>query len=112
VTVVGRRRLLVIVNVDMEPQPYFRLERAIVEAGQQFGLVRGFTPPQAVAGLGLDASWFPDQSKLMTTDGTRLISATVLWPRAGQRRSRDLAVVAARHYLGKLQPNAADPNGT
>jgi len=97
----------VIVNVDGSPQPYARLERAIVEAGQQFGLLRGFAAPVAVPNLGLDASWFPDTHEVMTTDGTDLITATVSWPHAQQSRRRALATVAARAYLGKLNRKAA-----
>jgi hypothetical protein len=98
--------------VDSSPQAYQRLERTIVEDGQQFGRTRGFTPPQTVPKLGLDAAWLPDQSKLMTTDGTRLITVTVQWRGVGLRRQRTLAAGAARRYLGPLEPKAADPNGT
>lgn len=101
-----------VANVDTAPQPYERLERTIVEDGQQFGQTRGFTPPQTVPRLGLDASWLPDQAKLLTTDGTRLISVSVAWPGAGQTRRRALADAAARPYLGPLQPKAADPTGS
>ena len=43
------RRVLVVVNVDSSPQPYSRLERTIVEDGQQFGTERNFTPPQTTS---------------------------------------------------------------
>ncbi len=91
-----------VVNVDSSPQPYARLERAIVEAGQQFGVVRGFAAPVTVPKLGLDASWFPDLHDVMTTDGNALITATVSWPHVSQARRRALATIAARAYLGKL----------
>ena len=71
------KRLTVIVNVDSSPQPYARLERAIVENGQQFGTKRTFTPPQTVPHLGLDASWFPDLDQLLTSDGHVLITIDV-----------------------------------
>jgi hypothetical protein len=106
------RRVGVVANVDTAPQPYERLERTIVEDGQQFGQTRGFTPPQTVPRLGLDATWLPDQAKLLTTDGTRLISVSVAWPGAGQARRRALADAAARPYLGRLQPKAAIPTGS
>jgi hypothetical protein len=101
VTLAGRPVGLV-VNVDGSPQAYPRLERTIDEAGQQFGLVRGFSPPVTVPKLGLDAAWFPDTHVVMTTDGTNLISATVSWAHASQAQRRALATVAARAYLGKL----------
>jgi hypothetical protein len=100
--VVAGRKVAVVVNVDSSPQPYARLERAIVEAGQQFGAVRGFTPPVTVPKLGIDASWFPDSRDVMTTDGNALITATVVWPHASQARRRALATAAARAYIGKL----------
>jgi hypothetical protein len=105
----GRRRVVLVANVDTSPQPYGRLERAIVEAGQQFGTVRTFAPPQTVSHLGLDASWFPDLSELMTTDGRALITVTVKWPRAPQRRQRELAAAVARTYLGPLDAKLAKP---
>ncbi|HEY8762867.1 MAG TPA: hypothetical protein VIM18_01630 [Solirubrobacteraceae bacterium] len=92
-------RLRVVVNVDGSPQAYQRLERTIVEDGQQFGTVRSFAAPIAVPGLGLDAAWVPDQSSLITTDGRRLISVRVSWAARGAPR-RALAQALARRYLG------------
>jgi len=103
------RRVVIVANVDTSPQPYGRLERAIVEAGQQFGTVRTFAPPQTVSHLGLDASWFPDLSEVMTTDGRALITVTIQWPRAPQRRLRALAAAVARTYLGPLDAQLAKP---
>jgi hypothetical protein len=105
--VVAGQRVGVVVNVDGSPQPYARLERAIVEAGQQFGVVRAYAAPVTVSKLGLDASWFPDSHEVMTTDGTNLIAVTVSWPHVSQSRRRGLAEVAARAYLGKLNRKAA-----
>jgi hypothetical protein len=107
----GARRVLVVVNVDSSPQPYQRLERTIVEDGQQFGTERNFTPPVTVPKLGLDAAWLPDQAKLLTTDGRSLITVTVAWP--GQKRARQLALaeLMARRYVGKPIPNGAVPTG-
>ena len=101
-----------IANVDNGPQPYFRLERTIVEAGQQFGAVRTAAPPQSVTGLGLDAAWFPDEMKLMTTDGVRLITVTINWPGTSGARRRALARATARDYLGPLNRKAAEPSGS
>jgi hypothetical protein len=106
------QRVKVVANVDSAPQAYFRLERTIVEAGQQFGAVRTFAAPVHVPHLGLDASWFPDQDQLMTTDGHRLITVTVSWRAVKARRRISLAAAVARRYLGKLDPKAAEPAGS
>jgi hypothetical protein len=99
------------VEVDTAPQAYAVLERTAEEAAQIFGPVRFDTAPQDITGLGIDAQWFPAQQHLMTTDGVRLITATVDWPSARQSRRRALAEVAARPYLGRLRPKDAKPIG-
>lgn len=104
---VAGKKVWVVVNVDTSPQPYARLERTIVEAGQQFGLVRGFAAPVTVRKLGLDAAWLPDAHQVITTDGNALISATVAWPGGRQAQRRALATIAARAYIGKLNRKAA-----
>ncbi len=91
-------KLRVVANVDSSPQPYSRLERTIVEDGQQFGTVRSFAAPVAVDGVGLGAAWLPDQDTLITADQRRLISVKVSW--TGSRRPRQaLAAALARQYL-------------
>jgi hypothetical protein len=90
--------LRVVVNVDSSPQSYTRLERTIVEAGQQFGTVRSFAAPVAVDGLGLGAAWLPDQDRLITADQRRLISVKVSWT-GSRRHRRALAAALARRYL-------------
>jgi hypothetical protein len=100
-------RVTVIVNVDSSPQPYARLERAIVEAGQQFGTKRTFTPPQTVPHLGLDASWFPDLDQLLTSDGHVLLTIDVHSPSITAADRRDLATALARVYLGIADPALA-----
>lgn len=104
-------RVSVVVNVDSSPQPYQRLERAIDEAGQQFGTQRTYTPPLTVPKLGLDAAWMPDQSQLLTTDGRSLLSITVAWRGEKQARQIALATLVARRYLGKPIPKSAVPTG-
>jgi hypothetical protein len=99
------------VEVDTAPQAYAVLERTAEEAAQIFGPVRFDTAPQDITGLGIDAQWFPAQQHLMTTDGVRLITATVDWPSARQSRRRALAEVAARPYLGRLRLKDAKPIG-
>src|SRR5438270_13423160 len=41
----GERPVQVTVNLDNGPQPFFRLERAAVEASQQFGTERLYAAP-------------------------------------------------------------------
>jgi hypothetical protein len=86
-------------NVDTAPQPYYVLERATVEATQVFGPARMAATPLVVTGLGLEATWFPDYTQLMSTDGTRLITASISWRGASQARERALAKAVSRAYL-------------
>jgi len=97
----------VVVNVDSSPQPYARLERAIVEDGQQFGTKRTFAPPQSVAHLGLDASWVPDLGQLLTSDGHVLVTVEVHASRLPVAARRALAIALARAYLGANDPALA-----
>jgi hypothetical protein len=97
----------IVVNVDSSPQPYARLERAIVEDGQQFGTKRTFSPPQTVPHLGLDASWVPDLGQLLTTDGHVLVTVDVDAPRTAVAARRSLATALARLYLGANDPALA-----
>jgi hypothetical protein len=106
-TVPGKH-LVVTVNLDASPQPYARLERAIVEDGQQFSSQRIFSPPVTVPHLGLDAAWVPDTSQLLTTDGVRLITVTVDWPHSRQAQRRALSRREAALYLLPLHKQAAE----
>ena len=99
-------------NVDNGPQPYFVLERTIVEASQIFP-VRASPAPTQVAGLGLEASWFPAETHLEATDGTRLITATVVnWPGAATNSEIRLARAMTATYLktphGKVAQKVAN----
>jgi len=99
-------RVAVTVNVDTGPQPYFVLERTIVEASQIFPS-RLSPAPVAVTGLGLEASWFPAETHLMATDGVRLITVSVDWPGAGQNREIALSRAVTRPYLKTPHGKAA-----
>jgi hypothetical protein len=99
-------RLGITTALDSSPQAYFRLERTIVEDSQQFASQREYTPPTAINHLGVAAAWFPDQSKVMTTDGVKLITVAVHWPGAPPARRRALAEAVARPLLGPLHPPA------
>jgi hypothetical protein len=103
----ARLPVQVTINLDNGPQPFFRLERTAVEASQQFGTVRLYAAPQQIPGLGLDADWFPDNNDLETTDGARLITVTIRWPRSSQAQRRALAAGMARPFLGHLRHNPA-----
>ncbi|HEY1593491.1 MAG TPA: hypothetical protein VGF81_16960 [Solirubrobacteraceae bacterium] len=101
----GMRPVQVTVNLDNGPQPFFRLERTAVEATQQFGTERLYAAPDQVMGLGLDADWYPDSNYLETTDGRRLITATIAWPGSSQAQRRALSIAIARPFLGRLHHN-------
>lgn len=96
------------VQVDRTVEAYFLLERAITELQQVFAPTRLAPAPQHVPHVGLDASWFPAEHYVMTTDGRSLITATVDWRTVPVRRQRALATVAARAYLGPLDWKAAE----
>jgi hypothetical protein len=89
--------------VDSAPQPFQRMEREAVEYAQEVVQTGkpGLAVPRPVKHLGLNAYWFPVQSRLLTTDGVRLITIMVhadLEPAA----KRELATRLARTYLGPL----------
>jgi hypothetical protein len=87
-------------TIDTAPQAYFRLERTVVEASQSFSSASVIAAPVSVSGLGIDAAWFPDGAKLMTTDGARLITVAVSSPASDHTGGRALAESVARAYLG------------
>jgi hypothetical protein len=95
------------VNVDVEPQPYTILSRTIVEGQQVFSPVRLTPAPVAVLNLGLLASWFPGRSQLMSTDGVRMVTATVNWPRAKQASEIQFATRISRLYLHRPRASLA-----
>ncbi len=101
----GRPPVRVTVNLDNGPQPYFRLERTSVEASQQFGTERLYAAPQLIFGLGLDADWYPDGNYVQTTDGVKLITATVAWPGSSQAQRRMLSVAIAHRFVGRIHHN-------
>lgn len=93
------KRAQVTANVDTSPSPYAVLERTIEEASQIFGPDRLSAAPINLPGLGLAASWFPEEDWLKTTDGVRLLTASVDWNGARQRQQIALATAIARPYL-------------
>jgi hypothetical protein len=101
----GERPVQVIVNLDNGPQPYFRLERTAVEATQQFGTERLYAAPDQIMGLGLDADWYPDGNYLETTDGSKLITATIAWPGSSPAQRRALSIAIAHPFIGRIHHN-------
>jgi hypothetical protein len=103
----GGGRFELTVNVDTSPQPYTVLARTIEEGQQVFGPTRLTPAPVAVLHLGLLASWFPGPSHLMSTDGVRLVTITVMWSEARQGKEIRLTTRISRLYLGKSKPALA-----
>jgi hypothetical protein len=97
---VGPGPIGVVASIDGAPQAYARLERTVVEYGQNvIWSHRGPAPyPRHIAGLGLDADWLPADARLLTTDGTRLVDITVTG--AGVATARRVAEALARRYVG------------
>jgi hypothetical protein len=93
------KRIAVLANVDAGPSSYYILDRTITEASQQFTPTRLYPAPLIVFGLGLEAAWFPAEMHLMATDGVRLITTSVDWPGARQKREIALARAVTRAYL-------------
>jgi hypothetical protein len=101
------RRLDVTVNVDTSPQPYMVLARTIEERSQGFTPTSVLAAPVAVMGLGLEASWFPDESALMSTDGVRLVTVTLRGSRAKRTAKIRFATNISRLYLRASKPSLA-----
>jgi hypothetical protein len=104
---VAGKPVRLIADISNAPSPYFVLERTAVEASQIFTPTALIKPPQNVTGLGLDADWFFEEQHLMTTDGRRLVTVTVTWPRAPTPRKIAIADAVARTYLGPNDEAAA-----
>ena len=92
-------RVEVIANVETAPSAYFIVERTIVEASQIFGPRRLAPAPVSVSKLGLEASWFPEEQWLISTDGARVITTSVDWSGASQAQKIALARKVTVLYL-------------
>jgi hypothetical protein len=94
--------------LDSAPQPYERMEREQVEFWQnvEWSHKTARSAPRPVSHLGLDAYWFPVQSRLLTTDGVRLITVKLRAPGMGPAERREEAVRLAHVYLGPLRKPA------
>lgn len=87
------------VHVDTLPQPFARLDREAVETTQTALWSHSRTTPSPINGLGEAAYWLPRDSRLIATDGARLISVAVAWPGVRRARRLGLATAMARTYL-------------
>ena len=94
-------RLDVVVELDSQPQAYYRLERGTVEYAQNviWDHEGERAYPLDIPHLGLDADWFPAESELETTDGVRLITIVVAAFPAGERARERMATGLAKVYL-------------
>jgi hypothetical protein len=99
------RELDAVVYVDSAPQAYTRMEREQVEFWQnvEWSHKTARAAPRPVTTLGLGGYWFPVQSRLLTTDGVRLITIKVRAPSEGPAERKAKAVELAHTYLGPLQ---------
>ena len=100
--------LTVIVQLDNAPQAYTRLERQIVEYGQNVLHSGRQEYPRSIKHLGLDAHWLAAENRILTTDGIRLVNVKVRWASASGAAREALAIRLARVYLGPLR----DPYGS
>jgi hypothetical protein len=88
--------------LDSAPQAYTRMEREQVEFWQnvEWSHKTARAAPRPVGHLGLGGYWFPVQSRLLTTDGVRLVTIKMQAPSKGPRERKAAAVRLARVYLG------------
>jgi hypothetical protein len=91
----------VIAELDGAPQAYYRLEKEVVEYGQNviWGHLGNRAYPVTVPHLGLDADWFPRDARLATSDGVRLITIVVASSPAHAGGGELIAEKLARVYL-------------
>jgi hypothetical protein len=94
--------LSAIVMLDSAPQPYTRMEREQVELWQnvEWSHKTARAAPRPVGHLGLGGYWFPVQSRLLTTDGVRLVTIKVRSRTDDSARRKSLATRLAGIYLG------------
>jgi hypothetical protein len=94
-----------VVMLDSAPQAFTRMEREQVEFWQnvEWSHKSARAAPRPVTTLGLGGYWFPMQSRLLTTDGVRLITVKVRAASVGPAERKADAVALARVYLGPLR---------
>ena len=92
--------VVVDVHVDTLPRALDRLERAAVETTQNVLWSHSHGVPRPIAGLGEDAWWIPAESRLLASDGQRLVSVAVSWRGSRAGRLLALAKTVTHSYLG------------
>ncbi len=97
-----------IAMLDSAPQAFTRMEREQVEFWQnvEWSHKTARAAPSPITTLGLGGYWFPLQSRLLTTDGVRLITVKVRAPSTGPAERKADAVALAQVYLGPLRKPA------
>ena len=92
----------VVAELDSAPQAFYRLEREVVEFGQNviWAHLGERAYPVSIPHLGLAADWIPSENQLVTSDGVRLI--TIVVSSVGAGGGARLAASLARTYLGPL----------
>ena len=74
----------VTVDIDTAPQAHYRLDRQVVEYGQNviWSHQGSRTYPRYIAHLSMEADWLPVPRELLATDGVRIVYVMVgRWPR-------------------------------
>ena len=92
----------VTVMLDSAPQAYTRMEREQVEFWQnvEWSHKTARSSPRPIGHLGLGGYWFPVQSRLLTTDGVRLVTVRVRAPSMSPAARKAAAIRLASVYLG------------
>jgi hypothetical protein len=98
--VYGVGSLRVDVLVDTNPQAAVRFDRAVVER-DQVAVWSGHHghAPRLLQGVGQGADWFPDDRLLLTTDGRKLVSVTLVRSSLSRAQALRLAEAVARSTL-------------
>jgi len=105
----GHRVVEVLANDQVVQAAYFVVERTIDEDAQYWGVgPRPNAPPVAVNNLGLESSWFSDEQWLISTDGYRIITASVAWAGASRQQKISLARALTAPYLHTPRGKRAD----
>ena len=86
--------------VDTNPQAAVRFSRAVVER-DQVAVWSGHHghAPRLLQGIGEGADWFPDDRQLLTTDGRKLVSVTLVASSLSRAQELRLAEAIARATL-------------
>jgi hypothetical protein len=86
--------------VDTNPQAAVRFNRAVVER-DQVAVWSGHHghAPRLLQGIGQGADWFPDDRQLLTTDGRKLVSVTLVASSLSRAQELRLAEAVARSTL-------------